>query len=263
MAGRLQQLNSFADGINRQRVKGGPKSSALYDLVNGYVDASGAAISRPGTEQDIVLPAGTKGLAAFNGGMVVFSHLSLTTDNPKYTVERITHPDIPTAPLLEIHFAAPFLGYPYVAAEFANGDVFHYWLQKRAPWTPNTVYKEGDVVEPSVPNGYAYRAHRIGSPGLLWAPNVARTVGDKVEPTTANGYEYTVVDTFGANPRSGAVEPTWPASDGAQVAEDTDGSPSPEGETSDPSTGNTTLPPDVEDRYGTGLAGLVGRNILR
>lgn len=256
MAGRLQQLNSFADGINRQKVKGGPKSTALYDLVNGYVDQSGAAVSRPGTVQDIELPAGTKGLMAFNGGLVVFSHLVLTTSNPdKYTVETIMHPTIPSAPLLEIHFAGPFLGIPYVVAEFVNGDVFHYWLQRRSPWAPNTFYRVGDVVEPTTPNGFAYRANRIGDPGISWAPDVARAVGDKIEPTAYNGYEYTAVETYGANPRSGSIEPTWPTEDGARVTEDTDGATPGAGGTTPTPTGNTTLPADVEDRYGTGLAG--------
>lgn len=255
--GRVQQLNASTGGINRLRIKGGPKPTNLYDLVDGYVDASGAPTSRPGTEHDVLLPEGTKGLMAFDGGMLVFSHLALTTDNPKYTVERITHPTIPTAPLLEIHFAGPFLGYPYVAAEFVNGDVFHYWLQAREPWAANTAYQEGDVVEPSTPNGFAYRAHRVGAPGIAWAPNVARTLGDVIEPTVANGYEYTVIDTLGATPRSGATEPVWPESDGAIVLEETNGAI--ESTTTTTSDGTTTLPADVEDRYGTGMAGDSGR----
>jgi len=256
MGGRLQQLNASTGGINRLRIKGGPKPTNLYDLVNGYVDASGAPTSRPGTVQDIALPEGTKGLAAFNGGLVVFSHLPLSTGNPKYTVETIGHPTIPTAPLLEIHFAGPFLGYLYVVAEFVNNDVFHYWLQQRTPWAANTVYREGDVVEPTTPNGFAYRATRLTPAGVAWAPDVARTVGDKVEPTVSNGYEYTVIDTYGANPRSGSTEPTWPESDGATVIEDTDGvlTSTPTSPT-DPST---TLPEDVEDRYGTGMSGRSG-----
>lgn len=256
MAGRLQQLNASTGGINRLRIKGGPKPTNLYDLVNGYVDASGAPTSRPGTVQDIALPEGTVGLCAYDGGLVTFSHLQLTTSNPdKYTVERLTHPTDPDAVLVAIHFAGPFLGYLYVVAEFDGGDVFHYWLQKRTQWAPNTFYRVGDVIEPTVPNGYAYRANRIGDPGLSWAPDVARAVGDKVEPTTYNGYEYTVIDTYGANPRSGSVEPTWPTSDGAQIAEDTDGASPGAGGTTPTPTGNTTLPTEVEDRYGTGLAG--------
>ncbi len=255
MAGRLQQLNASTGGINRQRVKGGPKPTNLYDLINGYVDASGAPTSRPGTEQDIALPSDTKGLCAFDGGMVVFSHLPQTTGNPKYTVETIIHPTDPSSALTEIHFAGPYLGYLYVAAEFANGDVFHYWLQRRDTWQPNTVYQVGDVVEPMVPNGYAYRANRIGEPGVAWAPDVARTIGDKVEPTTANGYEYTVIDTMGANPHSGTTEPTWPEQDGGVVVEETNGA----GATTPSTPSNPTsteLPAEVEERYGTGLAGL-------
>lgn len=249
MPGRQVQLNASTGGINRLRIKGGPKPTNLYDLVNGYVDASGAPTSRPGTEQDVLLPAGTKGLTAFDGGLVVFSHLPLSTGNAKYTVETIMHPTIPTAPLLEIHFAGPFLGYLYVVAEFINGDVFHYWLQRRSAWTALTAYQVGDVVEPTTPNGFAYRANRIGAPGVAWAPDVARTVGDKVEPTVANGFEYTVIDTMGANPRSGTTEPVWPEQDDGIVIEETNGAPSPTPTTPTTPGGAGTLPTDVEERY--------------
>ena len=249
MPGRLTQLNASTGGINRLRIKGGPKPTNLYDLVNAYVDASGAPTSRPGTEQDVLLPEGTKGLMAFNGGLVVFSHLALSVSDPKYSVETIIHPTIPTAPLLEIHFAGPYLGFPYVAAEFINGDVFHYWLQRRSAWQAETAYREGDVVEPSTPNGYAYRAHRIGAPGVAWAPDVARANGDKVEPTVANGFEYTVIDTMGANPRSGTTEPVWPEQTGGVVIEETNGAPASGPTTPTTPGGSDTLPPDVEERY--------------
>src|SRR5690606_35861833 len=64
-----------------------------------------------------------------------------------------------------------------------------------------------------------YQATRIGSPGAAWAAGVERTIGDVVEPTVYNGYKYTVTATTGANPTSGLIEPDWPTESGAQIIE--------------------------------------------
>lgn len=249
MAGRIATLNAAKGGISRLRVKGSPSPNTLYDLLNGYPDASGSINARPGTVERYALPTNTKGMIAFNGGLVVFSHAAQTVP-AGVTCEILTHPTIAGLTLAEIHFAGPFLGYLYVVAEWSNGDVFHYWQQAADTWTANTVYAEGTVVQPTTPNGYAYVARRIGEAGVPWAANVARTVGDKVEPTTPNGYEYTVVATIGDSPRSGTVEPTWPEADGALVNEDVYGVPAPVTTPTDPGPG--TPPPSVVDRYGSG-----------
>lgn len=264
---RIVELNALEGGITRQRTKGGANSRWLYDLVNGYVQQDGSIQSRPGTTDEIILPAGTKGLCSVNGGLVVFSHEAQTISDPRVTCEILNHPDDVTLAIAEIHFAGPFLGgdegaYLYVVAEFTNGDVFHYWLQRADTWEAGTVYQQGDMVQPSTPNGFVYRATRLDEAETVWAAGVAREVGDVIEPTAFNGYRYTVVSTLGDNPRSGAVEPTWPTADGAQVIEDTNGVPTPA-----PTTGSTTTPntPNTGDRYGNmgGMGQLTAAWLLR
>jgi hypothetical protein len=245
-------LTTAAGGINRLRDKGGASKDSLYDLVNGYVTQTNSIKPRPGTRLAYSLPEGTKGLAAFQDKLHVFSSEPVVSSDPMVVVNILRHPAPgSTMPLKEIHFAAPFLGFLYVAAEWLNGEVYHYWLQSATAWLPNTSYSIGAIVAPTVPNGYYYRASRIGPAGIAWAPNVARTIGDVVEPTVTNGYEYTVIETYGATPRSGATEPVWPKQDGATIAEDTEGGV-PSGPTT-PTTPTTTVPPEVEDRYGTGV----------
>ena len=234
-------LNALKQGISRVRVKGGADPSTLYDLVNGFVTIDGSTQSRPGTRQDVQLPAGTKGLMAFSGGFLVFSHVPTPITGSKYSCEVLVDPNDPDQPIKEIHFSAPFLGFPYVVAEFANGDVFHYWLQSGKPWSADTFYKTGDIVEPTTPNGLAYRAMRDGPALPSWAPNVPRAIGNKVEPTVYNDYFYTVADVAGDNPASGAVEPSWPTSDGAQVIEDTNAT-----------AGTSTTPPPPTNQPGSG-----------
>ena len=242
----VTQLNAASAGISRLRTKGGAQPDTLYDLLNGYVDASGAISMRPGTVVTHVLPEGTIGLCAFNGGLVVFSH-AIIEDMPRGVVcEVLTHPDSPTLPLARIHFAGPFLGYLFVTAEFADGSVHDYWLSRATPWQSQTTYRLGQGVQPTTPNGFTYRAQRLGDPGQAWAPNVERAVDDVVEPTTPNGFEYVATEVYGTPPRSGTVEPTWPTTEGEVVVEEADLTPP------KPPTGGggTDLPPDVGDRYG-------------
>jgi hypothetical protein len=247
MPGRLVQLQADV-GINRLKVKGGPPKGALYDLLNGYVDATGCPVSRPGSVEDYTLPAGTVGMCAFDGALVVFSHAPVSGMPAGVSCEVLTHPDDPTLALVDIHFAGPFLGYLYVCAEFADGGVYDYWLQRRGAWEASTMYQLGDIVEPTTRNGYGYRATRSTDPAPLWVANAPRTVGDRVEPTTADGYVYEVVDTLGTNPRSGATEPAWNDEDGALTYEDVD-----TGAVTAPATGPVTPPTtpggDVTDRY--------------
>lgn len=253
----MTALTVVKGGINRDRTKGAARPDVLYDLLNGYVTNENTVQVRPGTFRRNELPAETKGLCAFAGKLHTFCHVPIDVPD-NFILHVLVHPMFDggtenSFPLKKIHFAAPFLGFLYVAAEFDVGDVdtdsvFHYWLQTSGPWQANKVYRAGDVVEPTVPNGLAYRAGRLGAANPSWAPNVARTVGDVIEPTVYNDFFYTVVDTLGANPASGTVEPDWPTEDGARITEDTDADAAP------PQL--VTVPPerrpiqDVTDRYG-------------
>ncbi|OWB46529.1 hypothetical protein [Stenotrophomonas maltophilia] len=261
MSGRIVTLNASKGGINRLRTKGGADPNTLYDLVNGYVDQDGVPRSRPGTKNKNTLPTGaTKGLCAYDGKLIVFSHepQTIAASTPVVECEVLKHPNTPDLPIKEIHFAGPFLGYLYVVPEFVNGDVFHYWLQRGTTWEPGKIYLPGSLVTPTAPNGIAYQLDSGTEQFQVWVRNVARALGDKVVPSTDNGYYYTVTDTFGPAPRSGATEPSWPTSPGATVFEDSDvANPTPiAGEQS----GNQ-LPPDVTDRYGSSGGNSPWRNM--
>lgn len=259
-------LNALKGGIDRRRIKGGPSPEVLYDLVNGYVDGQGRCVGRPGTVEEVTLPAGTHGLLAFGGELVVFAVANVESIPAGYALEIIPHPTNADADIAYIHFNDAFMGAIYITVEYDDGSFVDFWLRRSSAWAASTFYLEGQLVEPSVPNGYVYRARRQGEAAPVWAPDVVRAVGDIVEPTTPNGYRYTVDDVLGANPRSGATEPTWPTEEGAQVIEDTDLASA-----TDPTPGgeddlDAQLPGDVEDRYsniGGGLQDFVNRIINR
>lgn len=256
---RTVPLTSARGGIDRLRTKGSARADTLYDLVNAYVTASNSIKPRPGTEETYLLPEGTFGLTAYRSKLVVFATENIPLYNDLFELQILKHPTISDEPLFAIHFAQPFLGYLYVVAEFQNLDVFHYWLQPVDQWEGYTVYEEGDVVEPTVPNGYAYRARRTDQARLTWQPSEQRNIGDQREPTTANGYYYTIIDieqggeTSPTNVQGSATEPTWTAEDGALVYEDVNSGNSSPATTpstgSDGSGGSDTVPPDIEDRY--------------
>lgn len=240
-------LNAAKGGINRLRTKGGAEPQNLYDLVNGYVTEDGTIVSRPGTSLHANLPEGTKGLTAFEGVLVVYS------DEPKdmpdgYLAEVLTHPSDDTLTLAQIHYANPFLGSLYVVAEWSNGDVFHYWLTSADTWEATKAYGASAVVQPSEPNGFQYRANRIGEPGRIWAPGDEIAVGDIVEPTVFNGYKYEAVEVQGEPPRTGQTEPNWPTSPDAVIVESADVPLSNQEQTPTPTPG---VPPRYDNPGGS------------
>ena len=225
---KIVPLSTANAGMTRLRSKGNADAGTLYDLLNGYITLAGTIRPRPGTQTDITLPTNTKGLVAHKCRIYVFSHIPQVTSNPdKYVVATLRHPVDPTIPILQVHFAAPFMGFLYVAATFDDNNTWHYWLEELDPWSPNTDFMEGDRVFPTTENGYGYKATRIGSVGEAWAANVSRIVGDVVEPTVANGYKYTVIAVTGLNPSSGVFEPDWPEESGAQIIEYAQGEQTP------------------------------------
>ena len=241
------QLNAASGGINRQRVKGGPKPDNLYDILNGHVDASGAVLSRPGTRHVHSLPAGTVGICAFGGKLYVFS------DRPRavpdgVACEVLRHPNTASLQLRHIHFAAPMMGALYVVAEWSNGEVYHYWSRGAQAWKPNAVYSAGQTASAVVANGFTYEPHRVAAPGPIWQAGVERKVGDTVEPSVFNGYEYVVVEAIGTPARSGTAEPAWPTSPGAAVIEEADVAPTTSGEQAQPPP---VIPPGYDNPGGS------------
>lgn len=201
----------------------------------------------------------TSGLHIADGGGYTFTVSLPSTDEVVAAYE---------STLEKIHFAEPFMGALYVAAEFSDGGTYHYWLQAGEQWQANKAYKLGDIVYPSVPTGLVYRASRLGSANPAWAPNVPRFDGtggsgyeqSVVEPTVYNDFYYTAIATTGVSPRSGSLEPTWPEEDGATVVESADNPPDVNiPATTDAPDAATKTSTTTKDRYGVFSSGVVTR----
>lgn len=280
MAGRSLPLTTVRGGITRLRTKGAALSDSLYDLLNGFLTAARTVTVRPGTFRDADLAAAaehtdglarSKGLVGFDGALHVFSAQDEDVP-PGYVLHIIRHPlqfndDGTPIQIHKIHFASPFMGFLYVVAEFETpdvdtlfnggfGNVFHYWIQtppegEDGTWQAEHEYLIGDLIEPSVPNGLVYQATRLNPPSPAWQPDVTRALDDVVEPTVYNGFKFTVIDTQGANPRSGSTEPVWPETDGATVVEDADNPNGANFSTAVPADPNVNTTPNktTQNRY--------------
>jgi len=252
---RVVTLNATAAGMTRQREKGGANPSTLYELTNGYVNASKAPQQRPGTTWKFAWPTNTKGMCAFKGVLHAFSASPIDTGVTDHVVNCLRHPDHSfSGQIQKIHYAAPFLGYLYVVAEFDDGQIFHYWLQEPQPWLAEHAYNGGERVQPTTPNGYYYEATTELTPPA-WAPAVKRAVGDVIQPTVATGWKYVCTAVTGDNPISAGREPTWPQTDGATVTEYVEANPVPP----PPGAPAPVVPDPTDGRYdnpgGSGTSG--------
>lgn len=252
-------LTVLRGGINRLKVKGAARADMLYDLVNAYITNAGTVSPREGTTRNAALTSSTSGLMSMGGLLHVFSNVIQTVPSG-YICDLLIDPNDPTQFPTKIWFAKPFMGFPYVVAQFANGDVFHFWLQSNGTWAASTVYNTGSIVTPTAPNGLAYQAERNMSPNALWTSQSVVAAGTLVEPNTYTGFAYRAIAVAGTSPHTGNTEPTWPTVAGGIVQEFGDFSQ----QTTTAGSGSTTvsqpLGANITDRYGDSstIAGQTG-----
>jgi hypothetical protein len=257
---RTVTLNASKAGMTRLRFKGGASPDTLYELTNGFVNASRCPQQRPGTKWKFNFAdtghtgnAGkTKGLVAFKGVLYAFTHDTAysTSGSSSYKILVLRHPSSTTATLKAIHFAQPFMGLLYVVAEFSDSFIGHYWLQNPPAWkggvgTPHA-YMDNELVQPTTPNGYYYSAKHTFNPPT-WTALLQYSVNDIVQPSVYNGYYCQVQSEVGPGTppaRSGATEPTWNLS--AKTLDFSASSPPPTPTNSNPTPPNAT-PPGGED----------------
>jgi len=252
---RPYPLTVLNGGINRLRVKGGASASQLYDLTNAYITNAGSIVPREGTTRFATLSTlstqATVGLAAANGTFNIFSSQFSTGVPAGFTLNVLQDPVNTTASVTKIWFAKPFMGFEYVVAQFSDGLTFHYWLQNDGTWTSNTVYTSASIVLPPVANGLAYQGVSRFTSGTSWTPETVITSGGFILPTTPTGFVYEITGVAGTPAHTGAIEPQWPITSGAQIQEfgDFDQSSSDHG-TTGPYTTGANLSSTITNKYG-------------
>lgn len=250
---RPSPLYNLKQGINRLRIKGGANPSSLYDLVNAWITVDGSVNPREGTIRAETLNGNTKGLMADDGSFNVFSVTQQAVPSG-YIDNILLNPNDSTQVITKIWFAKPFMGFPYVVAQFANGDIFHYWLQNAGNWAPNTVYDTGTLILPlTTQTGLAYLAQRVSAVNPTWQAETGIALNAIIEPTEYTGFQYKAVAVAGASPHTGESEPVWPVVSAGTIQEfgDFDTSSTDAGTTqgTTPSTAQP-LSTTITDRYG-------------
>lgn len=243
---RAVTLSAQKAGISRLRDKGGASEQTLYLLKNGYVTTAKTLRARPGRTQTNSASPGTIGLTAFNDQFYVFASSLIAQADPDVTCVALPHPSNPARTLSRIHFAQPFLGRLYVAAEFDNGDIFHYWVTNAAAWQASTIYGYLQQVQPTTPNGFYYDVSNT-STVVSWSSGVTIVLNDERQPRTYNGFKYRAVNVAGTAPvNTSDVEPVWPTVEGGQVVEYSYGGTT---ASTTPSTPPPTYPPGIRNEY--------------
>lgn len=243
-------------GIDRLRVKGGATADRLYDLQNGYITNAGSISPREGTIRAATLDSSTVGLAAADGQFNIFSSAYSTASLPSgYVLNVLSNPNNTSASPTKIWFAKPFMGFPYVVAQFSDSSIFHYWLQNDGVWTSSTDYTSASIVLPPVANGLAYQGVRDFPVQPLWTANTTIASGSYIEPNTPTGFAYQAVLVTGSPVHTSEVEPVWPTVAGGIVQEfgDFDVSTSDAGTTQANNSNLSTASPlgsNITDRYG-------------
>jgi hypothetical protein len=255
---RAVPLMNLKQGINRLRLKGGANPQSLYDLVNAYITVDGSIKPREGTIRAETLDGTTKGLMASDGIFNVFSNV-LETVPSGYVCNVLINPNNVSDTISIIWFAKPFMGFPYVVAQFTSGAVYHYWLQNNGNWAANTVYNTGALILPkTTQTGLAYLANRVSAVNPTWAADTNISLNTIVEPTEYTGYMYKAVAVAGANPHTSSTEPVWPTISAGTVQEFGDfdtsstdaGTTQTDSNTTAASQSSLALGGTITDRYG-------------
>lgn len=219
-------FDNFALGIDRSRDASPPRDGALYDLLNCHLSKGHTILRRHGFSVQRALSG--IGLVSWGGKLHTFYSGTDPGSSSLVQTHKLVHPNGVAASLSKIHYAKPLNGYLYVVAEWSTGEVFHYYLDNGGPaaptWAANTQHQYGDIVSPTVPNGFRYWATSVIT-APAWRAGQSVVAGTTVvSPTTPNGFTYKATATSGPAGftafKSGSIEPQWPLAVGQTVVED-------------------------------------------
>lgn len=197
-------IDRFEFGLDRRKGKAASDANRLRVLNNAYVTSGRQLQKRPCLSQHTTLSAGTVGLIPGKGKLHTFygGTGSVAHANPFFEATRVMHPSATATAVARVHFGDVYEGYMYCIIEYADGSVWHHWINDPGAWAANTVYATGAYRRPTTANGFIYEATAGGTSHITNEPIFptvpGNTVGDGTVTWTCR--TYAILDTN--NPRS-------------------------------------------------------------
>ena len=128
------QLNHWEAGLDLRRDSRITDEGRLVVADNVYVGLGRQIRKRPGLTLVTTLESGTVGL--MNGGSKLntfYTTGTITHANTTFKANKTTHPSLLTQAIARANVGTIFNGFLYVVVEYANGDVFHHYLDGVTP----------------------------------------------------------------------------------------------------------------------------------
>jgi len=191
-------FDEFKGGLDVRQHQALTRGSIMRALTNAYVTTGKSIRKRPCLTHVATLEAGTVGLRAINGKLRTFygDGTAITHANTLFVAERVPHPTLGDAPVA-IQYGDQFNRLPYISAEYANGDVYHHFLDDPGVWVASTAYSSGDYRRPINPNGFRYECTTAGTTAgvePVWPTTIGTTVADGSAVWTCRSFSITDVN---------------------------------------------------------------------
>lgn len=181
-------FDRFDIGLDRRKGKASSEPNRLRVLTNAYVTTGKQVQKRPVLSLVTTLEPGTKGLKAAAGKLNTFYESgTIAHTHSLFTTRKLPHPTLSQA-ITRIHYCDSFAGYIYAVAEYADGSIWHHYLDDDGAWAAATTYTVNTYRRPSVANGLRYKVTAIAGSGTsaasepAWPTTVGATVVDNPGP---------------------------------------------------------------------------------
>ena len=131
-------FNEFSVGLDHRKSSTVADANRLRELKNAYITTGKAIRKRPGMPKIATLESGTKGLVSGNGYLNTFYEYgaAVVHADTRFLANVLEHAagaGYAPGSIATIHYGTTFLGYLYVAVEYDDGNIFHYYVDGSSP----------------------------------------------------------------------------------------------------------------------------------
>ncbi|MBT8450282.1 MAG: hypothetical protein KJO69_11360 [Gammaproteobacteria bacterium] len=131
-------FKDFKVGLDHRKSSTVAEPDRLRELKNAFITTGNVIRKRPGMPKIATLESGTVGLISGNGYLNTFFEYGggITHADTRFLANELEHAlgaAYASGDLYKVHYGTTFLGYLYIAAEYDDSSVFHYYLDGSNP----------------------------------------------------------------------------------------------------------------------------------